>query len=95
MTEVRKAPPDAARKKGWYTINVSLGNDNEDKYVFVGGCEEGDFRIMRGKNVDVPKSVLSRLDDAVLGVAEQDESDQNKINTVERKRFPYTIVAVL
>lgn len=85
--------PAKAPRKGWYEINVSLGNDGEDKHVFVGGCEEGDFRIRRGENVIVPKSVLNRLDDAVQFVDEVDDRDPNKVITVPRKRFPYTIVA--
>lgn len=97
MTEtlVRKPAPDAVRKKGWFTINISMGNDGEDRYVFVGGCPEGDFRILRGRDVDVPKSVLTRLDDAVLIVDEKDPYDETKTIAVDRKRFPYTVVAAL
>jgi|GEM_PF-5373720 len=95
MSEIRKPPIDAARKKGWFTINISLGNDNEERHVFMGGCEEGDFRIQRGRDVDVPKSVLTRLDAAVIGVDEVDEFDRNKTVTIDRKRFPYTVIAAL
>ncbi len=95
MSDIRKPPSEAARKKGWFTINISLGNDNEPRRIFVGGCEEGDFEIERGQNVDVPRSVLNRLDDAVLGVDEIDRHDQSKTITVDRKRFPYTVIAAL
>ncbi len=90
-----KKVPEAQRKRGWFTINISLGNDGEDARVFVGGCEEGDFLIRRGENVDVPKAVLARLDDAVMMVDTQDPNDPSKTMVVPRKRFPYTIVAAL
>ena len=82
------------RKKGWFTINVGLGNDNEPRKIFVGANGQ-DFLIERGKDVDVPKEVLATLDDAVIGVDERDENDPNKVTVIDRKRFPYTIVAAL
>jgi hypothetical protein len=86
--------PDTKRKKGWFTINVGLGNDNEPRKIFVGANGQ-DFLIERGKDVDVPREVLNTLDDAVVGVDEIDEQDPNKVTVINRKRFPYTIVAAL
>jgi hypothetical protein len=88
------ARPDIKRKKGWFTINVGLGNDNEPRKIFVGANGQ-DFLIERGKDVDVPREVLNTLDDAVVGVDEIDEQDPNKVTVINRKRFPYTIVAAL
>jgi hypothetical protein len=88
------ARPDAKRKKGWFTIVVGLGNDNEPRKIFVGANMQ-DFLIERGKEVDVPIEVLNTLDDAVIGVPEMDEQDPNRVNIVDRKRFPYTIVKAL
>lgn len=76
----------------WFEIEVSLGNDNEPRDIYVGGMEEGDMRITRGKAVIVPLTVLQRLDDAVLGVSEPDEKDETKQVIVARKRFPYTVL---
>ena len=89
------ATKDAANAKPTrYTINISLGNDSDDQYVFVGGTDEGDFRIKRGENVTVPRSVVERLDNAVIGVPERDQSAAEGVRFVERKRFPFTIVSV-
>jgi hypothetical protein len=77
-----------------YTINISLGNDGDDEYVFVGGTDEGDFRIKRGQNVTVPRSVVERLENAVIGVPERDQSAADGVRFVERKRFPFTIINV-
>lgn len=93
MAETVTRPPQA-RKKGWFTINIGLGNDNEPKKIFVGANGQ-DFLIERGKDVDVPREVLNTLDDAVVGVDEFDDQDPNKVTIVNRKRFPYTIVAAL
>lgn len=89
MNDVAKVAPKP--KKGWFTINISLGNDNEDRKTFV-GTQIGDFLIERGKDVVVPKEVLQVLDDAEIGVDERDPFDQDKTIVVKRKRFPYTIV---
>lgn len=85
MSEVRE-------KK--FIINVGLGNDNEPRDIFV-GADGRDFRIRRGVDVPVPKSVLEVLDNAVLGVAEVDPNDETKTVVVERKRFPYSIVGTV
>lgn len=86
--EPRKHTPAADR----YLINIALGNDGEPKRIFIGGCEEGDFLIERGKDVLVPRSVLTRLDDAIIGVPEPDPADpENNMIAVDRQRFPYTI----
>jgi hypothetical protein len=81
-----------AEKK--YIINVSLGNDNEpvDQYINANGYE---INIQRGKNITVPKTVLDVLDAAIVGVTQQDPSDPMKTITVDRKRFPYTVVGVV
>lgn len=77
-----------------YIINVALGNDNEPRDIFVG--DNGtDYLITRGKDVTVPRSVLEKLDHAIVGVAEIDSDDPTKTIVVDRKRFPYSIVAVL
>jgi hypothetical protein len=73
-----------------FEIEVSLGDDKEQRKIFVGAGGK-DFLIERGKKVVVPRVVLSALDDAVVGVAEQDEADPNKLVTVQRKRFQYTV----
>jgi hypothetical protein len=81
-----------AKKEKRFIINVALGNDNEPSDIFV-GANGTDFRIRRGKDVNVPASVLEILDNAVMGVQETDSDDPTKSTIVERKRFPYTIVA--
>lgn len=73
-----------------FEITVSLGDDKEARKIFVGAGGR-DFLIERGKAVIVPRVVLNALDDAVVGVAEQDEADPNKLITVQRKRFQYTV----
>lgn len=77
-----------------FVINVQLANDMEPKKIFV-SPNGRDFLIERGKDVEVPASVLSVLDDAVMGVAERDPNDENRVVMVDRKRFPYTIVRAL
>ena len=74
-------------------ITITLGNDQESRDTFIGGCEEGDFNITRGKPVTVPRSVLERLDNAVIGVPTQDPTDPTGTRVIfeDRKRFPYTI----
>ena len=86
------APDKAAPKR--IIINVALGNDNEPRDIFVGGCDEGDFLITRGKDVTVPRAVLERLDHAIVGVAEVDPDNPEKTRVIERKRFAYSIVGV-
>lgn len=93
MSETAARPAAAKPKEKMFVINVGLGNDNEPKKIFVGANGQ-DFLIERGKDVRVPRSVLSTLDDAVIGVSEFDDSDPNKVTVVDRKRFPYTIVSV-
>lgn len=77
-----------------FVINIQLANDGEPRKVFV-GADGNNFLIERGKDVTVPQSVLGVLDNAVLGVPEQDPEDENKIVMVDRKRFPYTVVRAL
>lgn len=74
-----------------YIINVALGNDNEPRDIFV-GANGDDYLIARGKDVAVPRAVLEVLDNAVIGVPEVDANDPTKTNTVDRKRFAYTLV---
>lgn len=88
------AVAEKAKAKKKFIINVSLGNDNEPRKVFVGANGE-DFLITRGKDVAVPKEVLEVLDNAVVGVAEVDPENPTKTITVERKRFPYSVVGVV
>ena len=88
------APQQEAKQKR-FIINVQLGNDQEPRDIFVGGADEGDMLITRGKDVTVPQSVLERLDHAILGVAEVDPADPQKTVVVERKRFPYSIVGTV
>lgn len=83
-----------AEKPKKYIINVQMGNDQEPRDIFIGGMEEGDMLITRGKDVTVPASVLERLDHAIMGVAEVNPEDPTKTVIVERKRFPYSIVGV-
>lgn len=78
-------------KKGWFCINISLGNDKEAVRQFI-GVDGKDFLIQRGKDVIVPPEVLSVLDDAVMLVDEQDPMDENKQIQVPRKRFPYSVI---
>jgi hypothetical protein len=73
------------------TINIALSDDGEPRDVFV-GANGRNFRITRGKNVKVPLSVLEVLDNAVKGVAEQDDHNPEKITVVERKRFAYSVI---
>lgn len=84
-----KAPKAEAEQK--FIINVSMGNDGEPGKIFVGDGKT-DYLIQRGKDVVVPKSVLHVLDNAIIGVTEVDPEDNTKSITVDRKRFPYTIV---
>lgn len=77
-----------------FIINVQLGNDNELRDIFIG--DNGtDYLITRGKDVTVPKSVLEKLDHAIVGVPEVDPDDPTRTVVVDRKRFPYSIVAVI
>jgi len=94
MNDVAERKPQVRSKKGWFVINVSLGNDQESVRQFI-GADGVDFLITRGKDVEVPPNVLSVLDDAVLIVDEQDPTDPNKTVAVPRKRFPYTVVRAL
>lgn len=87
-------PTPESKAKTRYTINISLGNDGDEPYVFVGGCDEGDFRIKRGENVTVPRSVVERLENAVIGVPEKDPTAPDGVRFVQRKRYPFTIVSV-
>lgn len=77
-----------------YVINVALGNDGEPRDIFV-GANGDDYLITRGKDVTVPRGVLEVLDHAIIGVPEVDGNDPTKTVTVDRKRFPYTVVQVL
>ena len=94
MSDLAIKAPTAKSKKGWFTIVVSLGNDNESVRQFV-GADGKDFLITRGKEVDVPPEVMHILDCAVVMVDEQDPDNENKSVAVARKRFPYTIVKAL
>lgn len=91
MPEPRTAKPTEGERMA--TINISLGNDGEPRDVFI-GANGSDFRITRGKNVKVPLSVLEVLDNAVKGVQEPSDEDPDKMVTVDRKRFPYTVVSM-
>lgn len=95
MSADLSARPSKPKKEERFIINVTLANDGEPRDIFVGGCEEGDFLITRGKDVTVPRSVLNRLDDAVGGYAEVNPEDNtNTVNTA-RRRFPYSIVGTV
>jgi len=76
----------------WYEIEIQNGVDIEATKLFIGGQEEGDVLITRGRKVVVPQTVIERLDDAVVGVAEADEEDPTKQRIVERRRFGYSIL---
>lgn len=91
MAETKTAP---ASQKGMFKINVAFANDGEPKDIFV-GADGKDFRIRRGEDVIVPKTVLHVLDLAIKGVDEMDPNDDTKTVTVERRRFAYTIVEAL
>ena len=73
-----------------FVIEIMFANDGEPRDVFIGGCEEGDFIITRGQRVAVPRSVMDRLDTAVLGVTEVDPRDNANTIVTQRKRFSYT-----
>lgn len=88
-------PAAVAEKPKRYIINVQMGNDQEPRDIFIGGAEEGDMLLTRGRDVEVPASVLERLDHAILGVSEVDPDDPTKTVVVERKRFPYSVVGVV
>lgn len=86
---------EAARRKAnpvkWFEIEILLGNDQEAAKQFLGGMEEGDVLIQRGKKVIVSQNVINRLDDAVLGVAEPNPDDPSKVIVVDRRRFTYQV----
>lgn len=91
----KKAASKARAPTDWYIINIALADDNEPERVFVGGCLEGDFHIKRGEDVAVPEGVIERLQHAVRGVAEKDESSESGVRIVQRLRFSYTIIEKL
>lgn len=78
-------------KANWPIINISLANDGEGRRVFVGGMEEGDMLIERGKDVAVPPGVVDRLNDAVIGVAEPDPDNPDKMLVIDRQRYAFSI----
>lgn len=86
--------PAVAEKPKRYVINIAFGNDQEPRDVFIGGMDEGDVLITRGKDVVVSEQVIERLNNAVIGVPELDPDDPTRTVVVQRRRFPYTIVGV-
>ena len=85
-----KSNPD----KGKFKINVTFANDGEPREIFV-GADGADFRIRRGEDVIVPRTVLHALDLAIKGVDEVDPNDDTKTIVVQRKRFAYSIIEAL
>ncbi|MBI5270706.1 MAG: hypothetical protein HY856_13625 [Burkholderiales bacterium] len=77
-----------------YVINITLAKDNEPAKIFVGDGTT-DWHIQRGVDVEVPGTVLHALDNAVVGVTEEDPNDPTKSVTVMRHRFPYTVKRVI
>ena len=95
MANTKDASSIKSPKKGWFEIEITLAKDNEPVDVFVGGCPEGDFLIKRGERVVVPPSVMHRLDCAVVGTDEvvtDARGEQVGTKTVDRRRFPYTVL---
>lgn len=90
-----EAEAKAPAKEKRYLINISLGNDNEESRVFIGGMDEGDVLISRGKDVEVSQGVVDRLNDAIQLVSEKDPTDPFKLVSIERKRFPFTVIKTL
>jgi hypothetical protein len=90
-TDEVELPMVRHREVDWFIIQIGLANDNEPRRVFVGGCEQGDYEIERGKYVMVPEGVIERLENAVTGVAEQDPIDPMKTVVVQRRRFNFTV----
>lgn len=77
------------------TIEISSANDNEPNKVFVGGDKHGDVLITRGKPVRVSRGVCERLDQAVMLVPVVEDPDKpDRVTLVEKKRFPYSVVAL-
>ena len=89
MTKSPAAVRDA--KKNWVLINISMANDGEGRRVLVGGLDEGDMWIERGKDVLVPPGVVERLENAVIGVPETDPENAEKTVIVDRQRFSFSI----
>ncbi len=94
MSEDTKQAPKVNPNKGKFKINVTFANDGEPREIFV-GADGTDFRIRRGEDVIVPRSVLHALDLAIKGVPEQDPNDDTKVVTIDRKRFAYSIIEAL
>lgn len=87
---------ETARRKRepvkYFEIEIQLAEDKEPPKIFIGGCEEGDFLITRGRKVVVPESVINRLNDAVVGVSETNPDDPTKNTIVDRKRFAFSVL---
>lgn len=90
MNEAIEAKAKPKVKERMFEITVALSNDGEPVSQFV-GADGRDFLIKRGQKVIVPERVLSVLNDAVKGVDEVDPNDPEKVQTVMRQRFAYTI----
>lgn len=94
--EKKLASPRAPwRKRKRFLIEIMYAKDGEPRDIFVGGMAEGDMYITRGKPVVVPPSVITRLEDAVMGVPEVDPDDPDKVNVVERQRFSFSILRTI
>lgn len=81
-----------------FIINIPVGGEQDDPYVFIGGMSAGDMRIKRGVDVEVPYEVIERLDNAVVGRPTREidtKTGDEKVAFIEAKRFPYTIVGVV
>jgi adenylate kinase len=77
-----------------YVINIVLAKDNEPRKIFIGDGRV-DWHIQRGVDVTVPGTVLEALNNAVVGVTEQDPDDETKVIHTERSRFPYSVKKVI
>lgn len=91
---VKASPQADPAKLPRFIINVALADDNEPRQIFIGANGQ-DYLITRGKEVEVPVSVLGILDNAIKGVPEADPVDPEKTAWVNRQRFPYTVVRAL
>jgi hypothetical protein len=92
MSETAKAArAEKGPPKGWFTIEITMANDNEPSRVFI-GADGRDFWVQRGKKVTVPPQVLSVLDDAIVTADEVDPDNPDRTIPVERKRFAYSVI---
>ena len=77
---------------GKVTVTIQMGNEKDDRRVFIGGCSDGDKWIERGKPVRVSQEVIDRLKMAVELVPFLPNPDKPaEVEYIERPRFAFSV----